>query len=163
MLSPTMISRSMSRLLALAHTSPSRRYTSSPSLSPEGGEGLRSVQYFAVYDVFAIGLAVEDAQNVLHRGYTHAVDCLARDAGDMRCGNEVRQGQERIVLGRRLFNKHVKRGAGDTVRLKDVIKRPLIDNAAAGGIDDDKLFASSGRAGRRQTDRPFPASLGNGS
>ena len=60
--------------------------------------GTPSAEHFPVDDVVADRLAVEYAQDVLHGGNAHTVDRFARDAGDMRGGNEIGQGQQRIVL-----------------------------------------------------------------
>src|SRR5439155_24413692 len=66
-------------------------------------------QYFLVDDVFAVGLAVEDREDVLHRDDRHAVDRLARHPGDVRGSDEVGQGQERILLRRRRLDEDVER------------------------------------------------------
>src|SRR5579864_2191138 len=86
-------------------------------------DGARSPQHFAVDDVVAVGLAVEYAEEVLHGGDGHAVDRLAGDPGDVRGGDEVVEGQERVVLWRRLLDKDVECGAGDAVRLQRVVER----------------------------------------
>ena len=74
-------------------------------------------EHFAVDDILAVGLAVEHAEEVLHGGDRHAVDRFAGDPGDMRGGDEILQGQERVVLRRRLLDKDIECGAGDPVRL----------------------------------------------
>src|SRR5205823_4854393 len=108
----------------------------SPPKLPEGGRGFPSVEHFLVDDVVADRFAVEDAENVLDGGDAHAVDRLAGDASDVRGGDEVRQGEERVVLRGRLLVEDVERGAGDAVRLQHVVERLLVDDAAARGVDD---------------------------
>src|SRR5277367_1559640 len=63
---------------------------------PECAAAGTLVQDFLVNDVVADRVAVEDAEDVLDGGNAHTVDRLAGDAGDMRGGDEVRQGQERV-------------------------------------------------------------------
>ena|SRR5580693_3051697 len=96
------------------------------------------VEDFLVDDVVADRLAVEDAEDIFDRDDAHAVDRLARDAGDVRGGNEARQGQERVVLRGRLLIQDVERGAGDAVRVQHVVERLLVDDAAACRVDDSK-------------------------
>src|SRR6185312_2545149 len=55
-------------------------------------------QHLLVDDVLAVGLAVEDRKDVLHRDDAHAVDRLSGDAGDVGGGDEVGQGQQRVVV-----------------------------------------------------------------
>src|SRR6516164_6763886 len=117
-------------------------YEKSPPIPPAKPaavkpRGRSSVEHFLVDDVVADRLAVEHGENVLHRGDTHAVDCLARHPCDMRCGDKVRQGEERIVRRCRLLVEDVECGTRDAVRLQRVVECLLVDDAAARGVDDE--------------------------
>src|SRR6516162_8809387 len=80
-----------------------------------------SVEHLFVDHVVADRLAVEGGGDVLHGGDTHAVDRLARDPGDMRGGDKVRQGQKRVVLRGRLLIEDVECRTSDAVLLQHVV------------------------------------------
>src|SRR6266851_4644233 len=95
-------------------------------------------QHLLVYDILAVGPAVEDREEVLYGDHGHAVDRLARHAGDMGGGDEVLKLQERVVGRGRLLVEDVERGAGDLVAAERVMQRLLVDDAAARGVDEKR-------------------------
>ena len=94
--------------------SPRRAPRSTLKQWPEYRGSRNSVQNFLVDDVVADGFAVGRSECSAPRR-SPCGRPFAGDAGDVRRGDEVGQGQERIILRRRLLVKDVERGTGDAV------------------------------------------------
>ena len=84
---------------------------------------------------------------------SRATESCASTVEAPRCGvsDDVGQLQQRMVGRRRLLHEDVEGGAGEMARSERLGQRLLVDDAAAGAVDDARALAASGRVPRRRS------------
>src|SRR5262245_20372557 len=95
-----------------------------------------SGQHLLVDDVVSDWVAIEHAQDIARRLEAHAIEGFARHSRHMRGGDQVREPQQRIVGRGRLGGKHIEAGASKLAAGQGLMQRRLVDDAAAGGVDE---------------------------
>src|SRR6266545_3724905 len=78
------------------------------------------------------------ALNVVEAVAVRLRPVVPRRPGAVRREGDVREREERVVLGRRLLHHHVEAGGGDRPRRERLIQRVLVDDRAAAGVDENR-------------------------
>ena len=92
-----------------------------------------------MFTAFVTTPALERCDDLLGDDDARAVLRLLRRGGEMRRDDDVRRVQERAVV--RLGREDVDRGACDLPRFERLDQRGLVDELAAGGVDDPDAVA----------------------
>ena len=91
--------------------------------------------YWGGHLVFRV--AFEEVPDVVHRHAEAGFQGFGRDSGAVRGQHDVAQEGERVVLGQGFGGEDVEAGAGDAAVGERVPERCLMDDGAAGGVDQD--------------------------
>ena len=133
--------------------SPSAIARSDPSLVQSGRSTARALHVLAAeaagcstaFVTISPSSAATTCSAVMH---ARAVLGLGRRGAEVRRDDHVVRAEQR-VLGDRLGGEHVERRAADLARLDRDLERLVVDQLAAGEVDDPHAVASSGRTPRR--------------
>src|SRR6185437_14921879 len=83
----------------------------------------------------ADGLAGQPGDDILDRVGVEDPVSVERDVADVRGEHRARRGAKRVVGRQRLHVEHVEAGAGDPAGAQRLDQRGLVDDRAAGGVD----------------------------
>src|SRR5690242_1532347 len=81
----------------------------------------------------------KEGKNIVDNNFCHLLAHFRRGAAEMRGKHDIRHRLETLV-DFRLVLKDVKPGAGDLFGLKRAHQRRLVDDGAAGGVDQKRCF-----------------------
>jgi hypothetical protein len=108
--------------------------------------GLRDeewLQHLAVDDHRGVEVAVEGGERVARGRDRHADRGFLGEAGAVRGEDQVVEGKQGTIRGRRLLVEDVERGACDFSGCQSLVKGGLVDDAAAGGVDHEGVRGES--------------------
>ncbi len=90
-----------------------------------------------VDDEIGVEAAGEEVEHVLHGGRSHPLARLLRQAGDMRRQHDLVESEQADDPRRRLVVEYVEASGGDPAIREGRRERPLVDDPAARGVDDN--------------------------